>query len=388
MFKLFISFVITISVTSAAAGQLEEGATPCTEETWSIERPGMYRIKINRPILESVKSTLKTMFGTEETPLSKEEEEFDRLIQSLTYTHPSRIKLEQKKLNGLRSIIFSVRRSYELPFFPTTIYTTNSECLRAFYLFLDELLTGPENEPKLAEITDAVVTRMGAHNSQLDAALEKYVTFYHAHATPFRAHPIETYINNLLCISSSAPVDAKNGFVISILVAHDFLEILGSIPHNTFIYSPKPMVESYITTHGAPSKIILGCGHADTRSMFEALGLPDETWCGCCTDLPHADAMVVSLHETSADILCNLNHPDLWAPLPDASATSIHDETWNLGCYTPETLAQIKRALKTGGEFSTNSHTTETPVKTQLLEMEFEVIEENLEKNLLRMRKI
>lgn len=387
MFKLFISFVSSISIAAAAAAQLEEIAIPHTEESWVLERPGMYRVKINRTILESVKANLKTMFSTDDAPLSKEEEEFDRLIQGLTYTHPSRINLEQKRLNSLRSIIFNVRRSYELPLFPTTTYATVSECLTAFNRFLDELLSGPDNASKLSEVKEAITQKIEEHNCSLDAALEKYITFYHARPSPFRKHPAETYIHNLLGICSTASIDEKNGFIVSILVAHNFLEISGSIPRSTFIYSPQPMVEAYITTHGSPSKIILGCGHADTRPMFEILGLPDETWCGCCPDLPHADAMVVSLHETSADILCDLNHPDLWAPITDASATSIHDESWNLGCYTPETLAQIKRVLKIDGEFSTNSHTAEIPVKAQLLEMGFEVLEENLEKTLLRVRK-
>jgi hypothetical protein len=149
------------------------------------------------------------------------------------------------------------------------------------------------------------------------------------------------------------------------------------------------MVESYISHKGYPSKIVLGCGHANSKDMLEALGLKTETWCEACTKVPHADAMVVSLHESTADILCDLNHLDLWLPIPAGSVTAIHDETWCPNCYTPATLDQIARVLKVGGELHSNGYVeVELHIKTGLTARGFGVVKEDKETTTLILRKI
>jgi uncharacterized Zn-finger protein len=253
--------------------------------------------------------------------------------------------------------------------------------MTAFELFVAEQLPGERYTTTRRTIKTKLAEKFSAIEMEVAQLYDAYERFYTSRTNSFRTHDIERYVAGLLRFNSGTPIDESADRVLAILVANGFLEVQGDIVDHVFRYSLRRMVDTYIAAKGTPSKIVLGCGHANTREMFECFGLPSETWCGCCKDLPHDDAMVVSLHELSADILCELNHLDLWEPLKDGSVDAIHDETWCLSCYRPETLDHIARVLRMGGEFVSNSYSIDAPIKDQMIERGFEVIEENLEQN-------
>ncbi len=109
------------------------------------------------------------------------------------------------------------------------------------------------------------------------------------------------------------------------------------------------MLLEYINKNANPTSVVLGCGHSDSRTMIEALTIKDDVWCNTCDKRPHSGAMIVSLDESSADILCDLNHPDLWHFITTEFVSLIEGETWNQRCYIPETFDSIARVLKVGG---------------------------------------
>jgi hypothetical protein len=189
----------------------------------------------------------------------------------------------------------------------------------------------------------------------------------------------------LLGVNSKSPIQDGANTILGILVEVGCLEIQGTLYRNIFEYSPRLMVESYLATKGNPSKIVLGCGHANSRELLEAVGLKDEVWCGACTKLPHADALVVSLDESSSDVLCDLKHPDFWEAFPAKSVQEIHDETWCPDCYTPETIHAMVGVLKAGGIFSSNTPTPE--LKSAFMAQGFNVVEENKELHTITLKK-
>jgi hypothetical protein len=98
--------------------------------------------------------------------------------------------------------------------------------------------------------------------------------------------------------------------------------------------------------------------------------------------------MVVSLDESSADILCDLNHPDLWGALPTGSVSGVEDEAWCPSCYTPETIDSIVRVLKVDGEFHSNRYAEGCTLTAQLLKRGFVIIEKNLDDRIIKLRKM
>lgn len=396
MLKAIILYIFSLSLTTAAAGSASalspSERIPGPHESLIIERPGIYRVTINNEIINSIKECLAATLREDSSAsasasTSEEVGAFTYLMKDLFYTHPREVNIFPLKMKFLRNLLITKRLELGLPVFSASSYARPDECLDAFNHFIETSLPGEENASRRGEIKTAILETVTAAFHKLDDLLEEYSRFYESRQNKIRLHAIETYLNSILSFSTPAPLAERKNMVLSILVSHHFLTILGSITkEHIFIYSPRPMVESYIGTKGFPDKIVLGCTHSSSREMLEELGLPSETWCGDCKD-PHDDAMVVSLHESNADVLCDLNHPDLWAPLRDNSVTTIQDETWFLSCYQPTTLAQISRILKRGGEFISTGYTAETTIKDRLSKQGFETIEESAARTFLKMRK-
>jgi|GEM_PF-2596441 len=389
MFKNLFCVAFSLSTLAGAAmaepasGGIDSMSTPIV----AAERSGVYRVVISKDIAVGVKEALKQAFATEDGSVPAQVEAFDNMTKHAIYPHPSKINSMPQLWSGLRQMLLNLRTEYDLGTFYTTAYTTIEECMGAFKAFVLTQLPGDANAAKRSEIDSKLSERFAELCSCADRQHAAYRTFYETRPNIFSRHAVETYIRSILPLEGEPPMTEFQEGVLSILVAHGFLEIFGDIKDKNFVYSPRAMVEAYIASNGLPATIILGCGHSGVDKMLEFFGLSGESWCGCCEDLPHDGAMVVSLHEPTADILCDLNHPDLWASFPPTSVDGIRDETWSLSFYKPETLGNIVRVLKVGGEFSSNGHAPGCAIKSQMEALGLEVIEEDLEKNILRMRK-
>lgn len=390
MFKnLFcVAFSLSTLAGAAMAEPASGGIDSISTAVIATERPGVYRVTVSKDIVAGVKESLKQAFVIGDgSTVPAEVEAFDRMTKHAIYPHPSKINNMPQLWSGLRKLLLDLRTEYELGIFYTTAYKTIEECIGAFESFVLSQLPGDANVSKRSEIQVKLSERFAAVCADADRQHAAYREFYETRPGIFSHYTIETYIRGILSFEGEAPMTEFQERALSVLVAHGFLEISGDIKGKYFSYSPRAMVEAYIASKGQPARIILGCGHSGVDKMLEFCGLSRESWCGCCEDLPHAGAMVVSLHEPTADILCDLNHPDLWASFPPASVDGIRDETWSLSFYKPETLGNIVRVLKVGGEFSSNGHAPGCAIKSQMESLGMGVIEEDLGTNTLRMRK-
>lgn len=390
MVKFLMSAVLLFSEIIGAAAlppSLMTIIDNITEPATVLERPGLYRITVSRGIVLTVRDELISAFGTEADPVPNEVTCFDEALSNLIYPHPSTINIDRKVWSNVRQAIYRLRKNYALGAFDTCRYATPLDCISAFEAFIDAELRGEGHQQVRSQIKEKLNSAFRESVDHLQSLLEKYIDLFEAGTTSFRKLSAESYVRRLLNADVAAPIDEQKQRAIDILISRGFLELFGSITDRGFDYSPRLMVGAYLAKNGPPSEIVLGCGHAN-RTMLEDLGLPEEVWCGSCDRLPHAGALVISLHESSADVLCNLNNPDFWVPIDDNSVDSVRDETWSLSCYETSTLDHIARVLKIGGAFESNGHSAESSVKVQLLERGFEIVEEKLESDLLKMRKI
>lgn len=389
MFKTLFCVVFSCSVLGGAAmadpipGSIDSISTPVI----AMERVGTYRVTISKDIVTGVRDGLQKAFETEVGVVPAQVHAFESAMSRAIYLHPSKIDSTRKVRSLLSGMLGEIRREFELPIFYTSGYKTPEECIEAFEAFVLTQLPGEANISKRSEIHDKLLAKFSELRAFADGQHSAYRAFYETHSSILSPNTIETYVRSILPLEDGLPIRESQERVLAILVAHGFLEVLGEIRDGCFKYSPRAMVETYLTSKGVPSTIILGCGHSGADEMLEFFGLSRESWCGCCKDLPHAGEMVVSLHEPTSDVLCDLNHSDLWAPLPSASIDAIRDETWCLGCYKSETLDSIARVLKVGGEFSSNGYNSSFGIRSHMESRGFEVIVEDLEKNILRMRK-
>lgn len=396
MFKYFSLIIFSFSLLSAARLDLPERPEDLISPKVVAARPGMYTVTLNRDITRGVLEGLSALpkKGTESyegTPVEK----FEELLRSCVYPHPSTVTGVKTLWKSFSATIADIREILEvgesLPYFSLSKYEKSGSLDEAIALFqqhikssLAELPAPPE--PEIAE--DILLKKLPRIKSQAQALLNQYGAFYVSRESPFRKHDIEKYIVTLLRANSNSPTDETSLKILDILQRNGCLTLASPITDSVFTCSPKAMVETYITRSGMPTTIVLGCGHADSRDMLETLGLKAETWCGACDKLPHAGAMVVSLDESSADILCDLNHSDLWTPLGNKSITAIHDETWFLSSYLPTTLDHIARVLKIGGKFHSNGYDDGLTIKTNMLARGFDVVKEDIDTRAITFEKV
>lgn len=386
MLKILFPLIFSCSVIGAAAMSTSAPATPhIGSPVVAMERQGMYRITLSEGIIEEVKENLKRAFETAEERMPRPLTTFEVVLNRSRYPLPGEFDCSRKIKSKISEILFQIRNEYSLPLFETHKYTSIESCIEAFETFLLTQLPGEENKDKREEIKDKISQKIKKMHEEVESHYAIYRSFYEAQRAGFNPHTLEAYVKGLL--DSEGAGEPKEN-ILAILIGSGFLTILGNLEDGKFTYSPRSMVESYISSKGQPSVIVLGCSHASAEKTLEFFGLPRESWCGSCEDLPHIGAMVVSLHEPTADVLCDLNDPDLWAPLTTASVDSIRDETWSLSCYKPETLDSIARVLRIGGEFSSNGYGSSLGIKDAMITRGFEVVEEDIERRILKMRKV
>lgn len=396
MFKKIITFAVVVWLgacdVSFAAAVCSDGCPASVADIETpmkiLDRPGLFSVCISAEIIEAAKKSLSGAFPQAgDTPVGSQVLDFERAVANVIYPHPNSINLDRFLLHKIRTMLYRIREQHRLPLFSTTEFASPDACLDAFSAFVTTELSAPTDEARRV----GVLSRLEAHaadvRGKLDESFQKYREFYAALAKPFAVFGVVQYLSSLLSLDAEAELSDGALKQLSVLESVGFLKLDAPIEAKKFKTSPRAQVESYIAEKGVPSQIVLGCSHSNHREFLEGFGLPSDVWCGCCDSVPHADAMVVSLHEPTADVLGNLNAPGLWSPIPDLSVESVADETWCVGVYLPETFASIFRVLKAGGLFTTTGHSAELDLKDRLVSLGFEVVEENLSANLLRVRK-
>lgn len=395
MYKFFCSILFSISLLNAA-NLTPKGVEDLEDSTVVAERPGVYRFTLSGTISGIVLSHLSTIRSNEPCP-SKPEDQFRGLLSSFIYPHPDNVSGINMLWSGLNDAIQNLRlilgiSDEGLPYFTEEEYK-NLPSYQAAIAEFEKHVKNAISNLTLTLDTEVVDQIISHHIEQIHfktkELLDSYAAFYAGRETPFRKHDIERYLTEMLQLCTTDRITPLNSYILALLRHAGCLELAGSIENDRYVYSPAAMVHQYIAKNGNPTTIILGCGHASELPCLEALGLKQEVWCeGYCQNKPHTHAMVVSLDESSADILCDLNHPDFWAQIRTGTLRLVADETWNPNCYTAETLASIARVLEIGGEFHSNRYYEDCPLKAELLKRGFNVIEANLATQTLKLRKI
>lgn len=393
MFNFFCSILFSVSLLNAAA-PAPDRIDYLERPTVIAERAGFYKFTLSAIIAANVLDALSAI-KSDDSLTSRPAEEFRDLLSSLVYPHPRKVSGVNTLWSGFRETVIELRSALgvseeALPFFSMSQYEKLSTYQEAIALFKTHLETSTDKLATTLEaedIKDLISNPLDQIHVKTRKLLAAYADFYSSRPTPFRKHDIERYLIGLLHLNTPPPISLQSFEILDVLQRMGCLELAGSWQDNKFTYSPRAMVKDYITTQCALTTIVLGCGHANTREMLEALRLPTETWCDACDKRPHASAMVVSLDEPSADILCDLNHQDLWLPIETGSVDLVADETWHPNCYTPETFDSIARVLKPNGEFHSNGYAEGCPIKTALLSRGFVVVEANLEARTIKLRK-
>jgi hypothetical protein len=395
MFRYFIFSLYCMSF-SHATSSLPARIDDMTAPQVVAARPGVYTFTLSTDIAMRTLDALRSLpKDSAKNYTNAPAEDFEELLRSFIYPHPSTVNGTKCLWKGFLATISNIRETLgegeALPFFSLSKYEKSGTLDEAVDLFRRHIesalaaLPTPTDPELVGDILSQELPRTMTPAQEL---LTQYNTFYASRGSPFRKHDIEHYVRNLLQAVSNPDLSEKSLTILDILQRTGCLTLASPIRESRGMYSPKAMVETYIAHNGIPTTIVLGCGHANSRDLLETLGLKAETWCGDCDKLPHANAMVVSLDESSADVMGDLNHPDLWTPLPNRSITTIRDETWCLSCYTTATLDQIARVLKIGGEFDSSSHAEGLTIKSDMIARGFVVIAEDKKARTITLRKI
>lgn len=395
MLKLLTSLLCCVTLSHAAnsfPSRIDDLVSPCV----IAERPGIYKVTLSTDIVVRVLDGLRSLpKDGVESQQNAPAEKFHELLRSFIYPHPSTINGVKTLWKSFGPAILDIREilgvGESLPYFLLSEYEKSGSLDEAIGLFkghIEDSLRVLPAQPDPELVRDILSQKLPSIKGQAQELLNKYRAFYDSRTPPFRKHDIEEYVLKLLEANSDRPIGAEKLAILDILQRAGFLTLATPITESKFTYSPNAMVASFIEQNRTPENIVLGCGHADSRDMLEALRLKAETWCGACDKLPHAGAMVVSLDESSADILCDLNHPDLWSSLRDRSVKTIYDETKFLSCYLPTTLDQIARVLRVGGEFHSNDYGDGLPIKAYMIARGFEVVKEDIADRVIILRKV
>jgi hypothetical protein len=385
MFKFFYVIFFSFSILHAAALEavhIDDLKTPIV-----LERPGLYSLTFSLEIKEQILATLESILGKEHAS----HQVISAFFESCVYPHPHKVTYVRPLWKKFKQIVDVLRKlpgvkDPALPYFSTLEYgdpTSHTDAIAAFGAYLRE---------KLGILKDFDLTsKLTLLHQEADDCLNQYRDFYRNRQSPLQSYEIERYLINLLhiCTSQDRHLTKDNELVLSILVSSGMLQLGEPLINGVYEYSPKAMVGAYIKAHSDPKTIILGCGHASSLPFLTSLGLKQAVWCdGGCENRPHSGAMVISLDEPSADILCDLNHPGLWEGLSDASIDLVADETRYPDCYALQTFDSIARVLKVGGEFHSNGYAAGCPLTAELLKRGFVVAEENLESNTIKLSKV
>lgn len=369
-YMLVKAIFLALSFTSLNHGAAATSNSPLSdEEQFNIR--GLYTVDATQAVLDATTEAIKA------TLIPWAEYSWSTANEHLHYPSPDTLQ-SKREIPPLARIIHKLRDAHDLPTFLAYNYKTRDECTTAYRTFLTDQNLPPE---KLDEITKAFDAEYEAMETLEASLMQKYAEFYHRRTSTLRRQGFVTYLCELLLTPPTMDTEEalhNRTQLVATLQSTGFLTLHAPMIDGRLHYSPALQVAEHIKRHGTPTRIILGCTHSKIRSLSEQLFIGDEAWCGCCT-LSHDGEMVVSLHEGAADIITDLNHPDLWRSIRDSSVQYVKDETWEIVNYSPETLAQIVRVLTPGGTFCCDSYDEDAHAAIVVQLQEFGLVSDPIE---------